>query len=145
MICTIMFYQGYKGVSRQYIATQGPMENTIEDFWRMMWEHRCEVIVMAVNFQERGIVRLIITSTGHYHQFTHCLYCRRNRLVIGLPRAVRSMVVWRLPCFSKQLTLTIARVCFNWGWLEVKRRGPSATTGSPAGPYKECLKQLNQY
>lgn len=57
MIFTVIFQQGYKGVSRQYIATQGPMENTIEDFWRMVWEHKCEVIVMAVNFQERGIVR----------------------------------------------------------------------------------------
>ena len=33
------------------------MENTTEDFWRMVWEHKCEIIVMAVNFQERGIVR----------------------------------------------------------------------------------------
>lgn len=49
------FIRGYKNAPRQYIATQGPMDNTIEDFWRMCWENNVEVIVMATNFQERGI------------------------------------------------------------------------------------------
>ena len=48
--------QGYRNHPRQYIATQGPMDNTVEDFWRMVWENKSEVIVMATNFQERGIV-----------------------------------------------------------------------------------------
>lgn len=65
---TILLCQGYKGVTRQYIATQGPMDNTIEDFWRMVWEHKCDVIVMAVNFQERGIVKP--TLVHYYRQFT---------------------------------------------------------------------------
>ncbi|XP_064387821.1 tyrosine-protein phosphatase non-receptor type 7-like [Halichondria panicea] len=49
------YMRGYKGSPRQYIATQGPLDNTKEDFWRMVWENRSEVIVMATNFQERGI------------------------------------------------------------------------------------------
>ena len=48
--------QGYRNHPQQYIATQGPLENTIEDFWRMVWDNNSEIIVMATNFQERGIV-----------------------------------------------------------------------------------------
>ena len=48
--------QGYLGAPRQYIATQGPMESTVEHFWRMVWENNTDTIVMATNFTERGIV-----------------------------------------------------------------------------------------
>lgn len=51
-----MHVQGYRGHAKQYIATQGPLESTVEDFWRMIVDNNASIIVMATNFQERGIV-----------------------------------------------------------------------------------------
>ncbi|KAI7794178.1 putative tyrosine-protein phosphatase non-receptor type 22 [Triplophysa rosa] len=47
------FIKGVMG-PRAYIATQGPLPNTVLDFWRMLWEYNVQVVVMACREFEMG-------------------------------------------------------------------------------------------
>ncbi|XP_055468630.1 tyrosine-protein phosphatase non-receptor type 12 isoform X1 [Psammomys obesus] len=47
------FIKGVYG-PRAYVATQGPLANTVIDFWRMVWEYSVVIIVMACREFEMG-------------------------------------------------------------------------------------------
>ncbi|XP_033737517.1 receptor-type tyrosine-protein phosphatase delta-like isoform X8 [Pecten maximus] len=47
------FIDGYK-YCQAYVATQGPLSETTEDFWRMLWEHNSTIIVMLTKLREMG-------------------------------------------------------------------------------------------
>ncbi|KAJ1363077.1 hypothetical protein KIN20_022842 [Parelaphostrongylus tenuis] len=39
---------------KKFICTQGPINKTINDFWRMIWQEKCKSIVMLCNVTECG-------------------------------------------------------------------------------------------
>ena len=50
------FIDGYQQ-REAYILTQSPLENTVEEFWRMLWEYEVFTIVMISSGPERSKVR----------------------------------------------------------------------------------------
>ncbi|MEJ1270095.1 hypothetical protein NN561_000915 [Cricetulus griseus] len=52
------FFQEFEGYShpQEFIATQGPLKKTVEDFWRLVWEQQVHVIIMLTVGMENGRV-----------------------------------------------------------------------------------------
>ncbi|KRT81627.1 Fibronectin domain-containing protein, partial [Oryctes borbonicus] len=47
------YINGYDG-RKSYIATQGPKDNTINDFWRMIWDEKVQHIIVVSGVIERA-------------------------------------------------------------------------------------------
>jgi cadherin 5 type 2 (VE-cadherin) len=56
----VFFSQGYNS-KREFIACQGPLPSTKDDFWRMVWEQNARAIVMLTRCVEKGRVGLPIS------------------------------------------------------------------------------------
>ncbi|NWU91022.1 PTN7 phosphatase, partial [Upupa epops] len=66
------YITGYMGRPREYIATQGPMLNTMIDFWEMVWQEETSLIIMITKLQERKekCVHYWPENEGTYGPFT---------------------------------------------------------------------------
>ncbi len=67
-----------------YIATQGPLENTMKDFWTMILEQQCHIIVMLTDFEEKETIKCYPYFPNQKNQsmqinsryFLHCTSCQ---------------------------------------------------------------------
>ncbi|RZC33380.1 mucin-22 [Asbolus verrucosus] len=53
------YVTGPKNTKGYYIACQAPMQNTVDDFWRMIWEQQSKVILMLTHLFENGVEKCV--------------------------------------------------------------------------------------
>lgn len=63
-LCPVCTFRQQKA----YLATQGPLAETTEDFWRMLWEHNSTIVVMLTKLREMGRVICEHTLNMKYKQ-----------------------------------------------------------------------------
>ena len=68
--------QGYKQ-QRAFIIAQSPMQSTVRDFWKMVYDRKCGVIVMLSALVEAGKVHMYMyihdmCSCTRVHTHTLC-------------------------------------------------------------------------
>ncbi|CAF1085029.1 unnamed protein product [Rotaria sordida] len=51
------YVSGYNNQEKAYIFTQGPLQATVKDFWRMIWQENISIIVMTTNIRESGTMK----------------------------------------------------------------------------------------
>uniref|UniRef100_A0A7E4ZS92 protein-tyrosine-phosphatase n=1 Tax=Panagrellus redivivus TaxID=6233 RepID=A0A7E4ZS92_PANRE len=52
-------YPELQGFTKKYIATQACLDTTVENFWRMVWQEKCPIIVMLTQEYERNKAKCV--------------------------------------------------------------------------------------
>ena len=72
MTCYLSLLQGYKKNST-FIATQCPLKETENDFWKMIWEQESVTIVLLSSVDEVYIYQLMYNMCMSLYEYS--IYC----------------------------------------------------------------------
>jgi len=62
-----------------FIAAQGCMPSTVDDFWAMVWQEKAPAIVMMTKLMEKNKVRRGAACFAHERRTSARRTCRRAR------------------------------------------------------------------
>jgi len=59
-----MLYLTFSGFKRlgEFIVTQHPLENTVLDFWQMLWDHNAQTVVILTDMSEDMVCCIYFNS-----------------------------------------------------------------------------------